>query len=385
MSKFLKNYQVLCAVAVLIGTIVGAGAFGLPFVMAQAGFVAGVFYLAVLTLVVLLSHLAYGEVVLRTHGVHRLVGYAAKYLGHRAKIFTTAITLFEYYGALLAYTILGGEFLRIIFGRFGGGGETFWALLFFLLGLAAIGWGLKFVSGSELFMALAMVAVVALIVWRGWPLVNYDYFTGVGWRSLFLPYGVMLFALAGSVAVPEMRQVLVGQEWRLKQAICWGTIIPAVVYFFFVWVVVGVSGPATSEDAISGLRPFLGDWIVQAGAIFGLLAVYTSFIMLGVGLKNIYIKDYGLSAVSALFLVCAVPLVSYLSGIKSFILVIGFVGAVAAGLDGILTALIFLRAKEKGERRPEYSLAHGRILANFLIFIFSLGLVASGWFFFNNG
>jgi len=377
MTALVKNYNFFCAVAVLMGTIVGAGTFGLPFVFAKAGFTAGIFYLFVLTAVVLAIHLVYGEIILRTNGSHRLVGYAAKYLGPKAKILTTAVALFEYYGALLAYTILGGEFLRIVLGRFFNGSANFWTLIFFALGALAIGWGLKFISGSELAMTLGMAAVIALIIFKGWPQINYLHFGGDSWRQIFLPYGVILFALAGSVAVPEMKQILAGQEKSLKKAIFWGTIIPAVLYFFFVWAVLGISGPATSEDAISGLVPYLGNWIVQTGAIFGLLAVYTSFIVLGVSLKNIYIKDYNLPKVAALFLTYSIPLLVYFLGITSFILVIGFVGAVASGLDGILTVLIFLRAKERGERRPEYSLPGARILANLLIFVFSLGLVAS--------
>src|SRR3989338_3236564 len=269
MPGIFKNYQLVCAVAVLIGTIVGAGTFGLPFVFAKAGFTAGVFYLVALTAVVLAVHWAYGEIVLRTNGSHRLVGYAAKYLGPRAKILATVVALVEYYGSLLAYTILGGEFLRIVLGGFFGGSANFWALIFFALGVLAIGWGLKFISGSELFMTLGMVAVIALIVLKGWPQINYLHFSGGSWRQIFLPYGVILFALAGSVAVPEMRQILAGQEKRLKKAIFWGTIIPAVLYFFFVWAVIGISGPATSEDVISGLVPNLGNWIIQIGAIFG--------------------------------------------------------------------------------------------------------------------
>lgn len=380
-EKLLKNFKWICAVSILIGTIVGAGTFGLPFVFAQSGFTTGIFYLIILTGVVLLVHLAYGEIILRTPGSHRLVGYAEKYLGPRAKIFTTIVALFEYYGSLLAYMLLGGEFLRIIFSRFFNGPDYFWVLIFFAVGMAFVGLGMKFISGGELFMTLGMVAVVGLIIFKGGPLINYEYFSGVNWRQLFLPYGVMLFALAGSVAVPEMRNLLTGQERRLKPAIFWGTIIPAVLYFFFVWSVLGISGPQTSEDAISGLVPHLGVWVVQAGAIFGFLAIFTSFLVLGCSLKSIFIKDYHLPGSISLFLVCLVPLAAYFAGIHSFILVIGFIGAVASGLDGLMTVLIFLRAKAKGARRPEYSLAGGRFIANFLIFIFSLGLIASLWSF----
>ncbi len=377
MLRIFKNYQFFCAVAVLIGTIVGAGAFGLPFVMARAGFGLGLFYLIILSGVVVLMHLAYGEIVLRTNQPHRLVGYAEKYLGKRAKIIATLVVLFEYYGSLLAYIILGGEFLRIILSRFFGGSEVFWVLIFFALAAAAVGCGLKFISGGELLMTLALVGIVALLVIKGWPMIDRQNFSGIDWSNFFLPYGVILFALAGSVAVPEMRQVLAGQEKKLKPAIFLGTVISAIIYFGFAWVVVGVAGLATSEDAILGLVPYLGGWAVQTGAIFGLLAVYTSFIVLGLNLKNTYRKDYHLSEGLSFWLTCAVPLAAYLIGIKSFILVIGFVGAVAAGLDGILTILIYLKAKKQGDRRPEYSLAGAKVFSGFLILIFSVGLIIS--------
>ncbi len=383
MPKFFKNYQLVCAVAVLIGTIAGAGTFGLPFVMAQSGWGLGLFYLIILTGVVLLIHLAYGEVVLRTGQAHCLVGYAGQYLGPRAKIFTTLVAFVEYYGSLLAYIILGGEFLRIIFSRFFGGSADAWVLVFFILAALAVGGGLKLVSGSELLMTLALVGTVIILVVKSWPLVNAQNFITINWSNWLLPYGVVLFALSGSVAVPEMRQILKGQERKLKTAIFWGTIISAVVYLIFTWAVVGVSGPATSEEAILGLVPHLGGWVVQIGAIFGVLTVFTSFIIIGLNLKNTYIEDYNLRGGLAFFLTCLIPLAAYLLGIKSFILVIGFVGAVAAGLDGILTVAIYLKAEKTGDRRPEYALRGARLLRLGLVFIFALGLGTTLISFFN--
>ncbi|MBU2265261.1 hypothetical protein KJ784_03705 [Patescibacteria group bacterium] len=377
MPRFFKKYQIICAVAVLIGTIVGAGAFGLPFVMAQSGWSLGFFYLIILTGAVILVHLAYGEIILRTSQAHCLVGYAGKYLGQRAKIFTTLVAFVEYYGSLLAYIILGGEFLRIIFSRWLGGSPDAWVFIFFILAAAAVGSGLKFISGSELVMTLALIGIMALLAIKSWPLVDYHNFMPVNWANWFLPYGVILFALSGSVAVPEMRQILKGQEKKLKTTIFLGTLISAVVYLIFAWAVVGVSGQQTSEDAILGLVPHLGNRVVLLGATFGVLAVFTSFIALGLNLKNTYRRDYHLSGGLSFILTCTIPLLAYWLGIKSFILVIGFVGAVAAGLDGIITILIYLKAKRQGDRRPEYSLSNAKFLSGFLIFIFSLGLIAA--------
>ncbi len=48
MFGYLKNFKFLYAVTILIGMIVGAGTFGIPYVFSQAGFAIGFFYLLLL-------------------------------------------------------------------------------------------------------------------------------------------------------------------------------------------------------------------------------------------------------------------------------------------------------------------------------------------------
>ncbi|MDD2730739.1 MAG: aromatic amino acid transport family protein [Candidatus Portnoybacteria bacterium] len=367
--------QFFYAVAALIGMIVGAGTFGLPYIAAQSGFWLSFFYLSLLGLAALLVHLIYGEIVLRTDGQHRLVGYAEKYLGKRAKVAATSILLFEYYGALLVYLILGGSFLKSIFGFFWSGAPVwFWPLVFFLLGIGAIIGGLKSFERSEFLMSGLLLLAVAALAVKGWPQVSLNNFSATVWPKFFLPYGVFLFALAGSAAIPEIRHILRGQERKISRAIFWGTVIPIVLYFLFIFVVVGISGPATTESAFEGLAPYLGREIIYFGAVFGLLAVFTSFLVLGWSLKNVFDKDYKIKKTWGYFLVFSVPLLAYFSGLRDFIFVVGLVGAVASGLDGLLTVLIFLRARKTGDRRPEYRLPLARPIAGFLMIIFILGL-----------
>ncbi len=381
-----KNHQFFYAVAILVGMIVGAGTFGLPYVFSQAGFIVGFFYLLLLGAAVMLIHLFYGEIVLRTDEPHRLVGYAVKYLGSGVKKIVTLIILFEYYGALLAYLILGGQFLAVIFGRWLaplkigflttlGGSEFFWVVIFFVLGTAAIFWRLRVMAAGEFFMTILLLAAMVVLLISGVPLVNLNNLQTINLSKFFLPYGVILFSLAGSAAVPEMRQILSGRENQLKKAIFWGTLIPIILYLFFAIVVVGVTGQQTSEEAISGLVPYLGGWVITLGAIFGFLAVFTSFIVLSIAVKKIYQYDYKMKSIISLLLACLVPLLGYFLGLKNFILIIGLVGAVAAGFDGILTILIYFKAKKAGDRRPEYNLSGAKILGSLLIFIFAVGLI----------
>jgi len=375
MPSIFKIFKFFYAVALLIGMIVGAGTFAIPYVFSQAGFFIGLFYLLALTLAVVAVHLFYGEIILRTHQPHRLVGYAAKYFGGRVKKIASVTLLFEYYGALLVYLILGGQFLAIIFGRWFGGSEFLWALIFFLLGAFGVFWRLNTLAKNELWMVALLLAGVIILLIKGAPLVQLANFSSFNISKFFLPYGVVLFALAGAAAIPEMRQILIGEEKKLKPAIIWGTLIPAVLYLLFALVVVGVTGSQTTQEAIEGLVPYLGSWVIMLGAIFGFFAVYTSFLVLGTAIKKIFQQDYRIRGTWAFALACFVPLIAYLAGLKNFILIIGFIGAVFSGLDGILTIFIYFKARREGDRHPEYRLRWARILGILLIFLFSFGII----------
>ena len=62
------------AVATMIGTIIGAGVLGIPYVIAKAGFVTGIIVIVGLGLLMMLMFLYFGEVVLRTKGKHQMTG-----------------------------------------------------------------------------------------------------------------------------------------------------------------------------------------------------------------------------------------------------------------------------------------------------------------------
>lgn len=371
----MSNKNLFYALASLVGMIIGVGTFGIPYVFAQAGFLTGLFYLVILGGVVLTVHLSYGEIILRTNQDCRLVGYGQKYLGGHGKAMATGITIFQFYGAMLAYIIAGGHFLNIIFNGFFGGTDFSWALVFFVFGALAIFFGLKTVSLSEFLMTILLLALAAFFILRGAPLFNFENLKGFNLAKFFLPYGVIFFALTGGAAVPELRQILKGQEQKIKKVIILGTLIPAFIYLLFALVVVGATGKGTTEDAISGLVSYLGQNIVILGAIFGFLAVITSFLIIGLNLRKMFQLDYKINKLLGWALACFVPLIVFFAGFKDFILVIGLIGAVAGGFEGIITTVIYIKAKKMGDRRPEYSLKLNKIFVFGMIFLFAMGII----------
>ena len=67
--------------SILSGVIIGAGMFALPFIFESVGLATGFFYLAFFAAALILVYLVYADLVVRTPGKHRFVGYARIYFG----------------------------------------------------------------------------------------------------------------------------------------------------------------------------------------------------------------------------------------------------------------------------------------------------------------
>jgi len=362
----------------LIGTIIGAGIFGLPYVAAKIGFFPVIIYLVVIAAIVTLMHLLYGEVVLRTRGKHRMVGYAEIYLGKWGKRAATFSVVLGSYAGLLIYIILSGVFLFGFLGDFLGGDARVYSTIVFLASFIFIAGGLKIVSWLESFLSFLLIVAIFIFLAKGSFLVNIsNYSIASDWSQFFLPYGVLLFALTGGSVIPDLAAVLDDDERRLKKTIIWGTLIPATIYLFFIAVVFGITGAATTPDAITGLKNIYGDGFVRIGALVGFLAVITSLLAFGINLKKTFEYDYKISKNIALILALFVPFIIFLTGFNDFIRVIGFSGAVMGGIDGVLIILMYQKADREGRgtRKPEYDIPTSKWLEYFLIAVFALGII----------
>ncbi|TSC80013.1 MAG: putative amino acid permease, partial [Parcubacteria group bacterium Gr01-1014_29] len=125
-----RTRSALSGLGLLVGVIIGAGMFVLPYTIARAGIVWGSVHAGIAFAVLTFIHLLYGGIVFSTPGTHRLPGYAKIYLGKWAKNVSFLSALIGFYGALLVYGLLGGVFLAGL----AGGDSSLWSLLFFAVG-----------------------------------------------------------------------------------------------------------------------------------------------------------------------------------------------------------------------------------------------------------
>lgn len=371
----LKSRKFLYATAVLIGTMVGVGIFGIPFAFSKAGFWPGFLFLVFIGFITLLLDLMYGEIILRTHEDHQITGYTEKYLGiwfKRAILFSVALAL---YSALLVYMVIAGDFLSNIFSSVFYVSPTFYSLIFFIVLSLLILKGIKRIPWVELLLVGLFVFIVFLILGVGAVKINFINLSGIHPEFWFWPYGVLLFAFAGFSAIPIQREILQNEEGKLKKSILLAVILTGALYLVFAFTVLGISGSGTTPDAMSGLYEFLGGKILLLGSLFGTVAVSTGFLMLGSAFCDMFRLDYQVPRKLAWLLVIVPPLVLFLGGLRAFINIISLSGSVAIGLEGIVLTFVYIRSRSKGDRVPEYSLELPKFIYYLLIFMFGSGIV----------
>ncbi len=337
----------------LVGMIFGAGIFALPFVISKSGIAWGLlqFFLALILMIFL--HFWYGEIIYLTPGKMRFPGYAGKLLGRKAQAAAFFITIFLYYGALLVYGILGGIFLSGIFPL----PPFLLSILIFIIGGFFVFLNLKKIADINFYLTVALATAVFYLFAISLPSIktanffsgNFNLLFNSGW---FFPYGVWLFALSGFAALPEVADIVSHSSLKnFKKIILAGLLFCAVLYLIFIFAVLGASGANVSQDSLGGLAAILGQKAILVGSALGFLAIFTSFIVMGADLKNIFHYDFHFPKWLAWLGVVFPPIALFLFGATNLTSVLEISGAVGLGLTGVLIILMARRLPEKRESK----------------------------------
>ena len=365
-----KNKTFLAGISILIGTAIGAGVLGIPYVVAKSGFLIGAIHILLIGAIILLANLYLGEIVLRTKGKHQLGGYARKYLGKTGSFFMSFAIIFSVYSAIIAYLVgISGSFSFLFFGNFNYAiliGILFGVFMSYLL------WrGLKALKTFEKFGVSAIFLLFILIIIFFLKKISFANLTAINTNFLFLPFGVVLFALLSFFALPEINFVLKKDKILMKKILVFGTLITILFYVLFAFVVVGFNGVETPEIATVALGPIF--------IMLGIFTMFTSYLALGNALRDHLIYDFKFKRISSWILSSLIPIFLFLwvkiSKYFTFTKILSIGGAVSGGIIAILIFLMSKKAKEKKERKPEYSIYINWFIIILLSLIFAAGIV----------
>lgn len=365
-----ENKKLIIAVSVLVGSCIGAGVLGIPYVAAQAGFFVAIAYILLIGALVLTTNLYLGEVVLRTKGMHQIPGYVKKYLGKKWKSVAEFAMVFGIYSAIVAYMLGMGESLSFIFFS-----NVNYSLLFGVLvglGMSSLLWkgirGLKKFEKIGVTIILILIAIIFFVFVQDVNISNLYTFNK---SNIFLPFGVILFALLSFHAIPEIKAVLRKDEKLLKKSIIIGALISVIFYIIFTLIVVGVKGIETPEVATISLGKIF--------VLLGIFTMFTSYLALGNALEENLMYDKNYKKKKAWFITAIIPIAIFfltqLTNFFSFTKILGIGGVISGGLTGILILLMNQKSKKSGDKTPKYKIPINKIIIWILSLIFVAGIV----------
>lgn len=195
-------------------------------------------------------------------------------------------------------------------------------------------------TALELAGILGTTVVIVLIFVTALPHVNFDGAPIVDPKNLFLPFGAVLFSLAGWTGIEPAYE----SRRRAKRksdpwiALAAGTIFAAILYALFA---AGVLGTAThiTPDTISGLGNWPA-WKRDIVAVLGILAVATVSMPITREIRNSLEKDLRWNKLGSRVLIIFFPIVCVLAGLNNFLTVVGLVGGLFLSTQYLLIIFI---------------------------------------------
>ncbi|MFH0928046.1 MAG: aromatic amino acid transport family protein [bacterium] len=369
------KFEYLEAVFLIIGTIIGAGIFGVPYVISKSGILPATLLFFLVAFVILLVHLFYGEII-KVYGLgHRLVGYTALSFGKNWGKISGGLFVLSVYGALLTYVLLGGLFLKNLLLPLWDVNLGMLQVGFWCLGALLVFAGKYWIERVNVYLSLALIVIVSVLAIAAMSHATAPNFTYAVSGNFWVPFGVFLFALLGTSAIPEAANALGKKKnSELSHAIIAGTLVAVLFTFLFGVSVVGLNGPYTTPEALLGMSGVLGQWVLSLGAAMGILAVTTSFLAIALNLEQTYIRDWKIKQPWAYLLTFVPVLAIYLIGANNLIRVMSVTGGIFGGLLCIAITLIYLKLYQKKPSEIKF-MRFPKVFPYFVIVAFALGII----------
>jgi len=345
----------------IIGTTVGVGMLSLPFVVAQIGFGLGIALLFVVAALSTILLTLYADLVLVRGGKARFIQVVGRELGHFGTFIAATAYIASIYGALLAYCIFGGQFLRIVTFSFVPLTPLVATLAFFVIAALSTVGGTLFVSRIQRVLLPIFFCLIATLAVFSIPSIDWSNFLGFAPEHIGVAFGVMVFAFHGMSAIPEARDLLGRSASLLPRVILRSMAIVLGIYGVFVFTMIGVTGDTTSENAILGLNNVLGNGAYILASVIALIVIFSAFMNIASSLTNTFLFDFRLRFIPAWFLTMTVPLVLFSLGVESLLTILSVTGGILGSVTAIALLVAYERARMSSEL-PRNSLKIPQIL-----------------------
>ena len=331
----------LLAVGVVIAATVGSGIFALPYIIQRSGWLLSLGYFIVLIAVVALAHILYFKTLAAGHGRKGLFGLAEEYFGRTGfwiAFFSIVIGLLL---GLVGYLVLGRQFIHILIPSISSGAAllVFWFILALLVFFSEGN-----IAPLEVTGVILLFGAVLFIFFSGNPFHLSLLVPAVSAKNFFLPFGAVLFSLAGWTSVEQVfelgKQESDRMQWHMLFIV--GAAFAGIIYWLFAFGILN-STPIVAPDTISDIISW-PTWRRDALAIVGLLAISIVAIPLSRELRGVLEKNLRWNSLFSRFTIVLAPLILILLGLNNFFIIVSLAGGVFLSTQYILIISVGRRA-----------------------------------------
>ncbi len=345
----MKQKSVTLEIAVsLLGTIIGAGIFGLPAVFSKAGILGGTIIFIIILGIVLIINQLYIDVIYSVRGNYRLPGYAQKILGRKAYWLAITSMVGKTSGTMLAYIILGGTFLQMLFSGLGIEYPAWvWTIGFWGVCSMVVFYGIKAVSeveGELTWMLIGFMLFTALILF---PFIQWDRTLAVNANGFIGSFGIIFFATTAMTVLPDLKELAKRKQKEFRIGTALAVLGAGALSWLFGVIIASVYPAVSSVEDIQKAFPQIFWWLIP---LIGLLAVSTSYLTFTQALKNLLHIDLKLQRVPAWIVSVVTPVLLFVLVSRDFLSTIGFVGGVLTTLNGLIVCLAAYKIFNKPQK-----------------------------------
>jgi len=331
--------------AILIGTQVGAGILGLPYVASKVGIVPALLILVGVMFLLMFTALTILKLSAEMGGA-QMSTMAQKILGNGGGWIMYLSILIMGFGAMLAYIAgMGSVFSSLL-----GVNETIGAIIFWVLASAVIYLGLEASGKTELIMSFLMLVLFIGITASLFPYAKPENAMYAELGGILSMTGVAIFALGCHTIIPDIYRGI-GDYRKTRNVVILAFLIPTIIYAIFMISFLLVFGRNTPQIATQGLEILYGGLGKIIGNIIPLLAITTSYIGIGLAQQSNSKEFLKLKKSIAWGLTTIPPIAVYLAGIKNFADVLAFAGDTGDLIAFIILPVVMLAIKRYRERR----------------------------------
>lgn len=351
----------LVAAGTIAGTTLGAGLFALPYLLSVSGVLPTAFFLAGLSAVVIYAHTLYWRVLRDSPEETHLLELARRHLGSVAARGTFFATVLGLVLTVTAYVALGATFIESLIPI----PHAYATLLFWAICSLPLAFRLKRFIRVELLMTAVMCAALLVLVCT--VPISFDALSLVNWPMAMLPFGPLLFALAGWTAVEPALAAVRNERGHRIPTLALGTSTVAILYFLFA-LALGSTGGDVTPDTLTGVLGVLPSWQVSLLLVAGVFAILTSYLPMNLELKNALRRGLGWRRSNAFTAALFLPYFLVLAGFNSFLAGVELVGGVFIAAQYV--AILQVSRKALGLR------GWHRRMANAVSVLFAIAAIA---------